>query len=624
MEECEGGRGDGGLGACRVTAGMVKNYDDDEASLDCCGKTHAHNATYGEQTRSLIPSATIVAPALVPTPTAIPVDKFDGYVWGYSNTSHVYRSADGITWTQHCATPGGGQLSRLVPTTDGEVVLATFTGVYKSSGWSSTDASGVTWSQKVTANGKATINRFCFDGNGQKFIVTNYGPGAGQAWIDSRYAWISVDAGETWTLAYDTEVQTPNVGTDSHIHGVCYDPWDDIFIVSEGHNTGYGMYVSTDDGATWNLWDGRKMPMQPSPTCVVATNDGIVCTSDSEDAGMWGIVREGPLHTRKLRRTWRWSGAGRAGVIGFGQHAFRDPDTGVVYCGFQSTTAGESPIICAATAETASLLVGWDQSVLATVVGDSWRGVVAHDGKLIAGGNFGGQSGNYAIIARLPRPGAPVSTDEGNTRGGVARSNSSVAVGPYAVVPGIDYQAVAVGGRSVARALSVAVGERAEITEGSNRGTAVGNGAKSATSAVAVGDAANAANFATSVGSNSSATGSRTAAFGSGATASAADSTALGHGSGATGAQATAVGRNAQATHTNSVAHGFGTATSAVNQHAFGARHFAYGSLSADPAIPPEGALYTWWKLNVDGVTWEWWSRVPGTGAKKLLLSTAP
>lgn len=49
MEECEGGRGDGGLGACRVTAGMVKNYDDDEASLDCCGKTHAHNATYADK-----------------------------------------------------------------------------------------------------------------------------------------------------------------------------------------------------------------------------------------------------------------------------------------------------------------------------------------------------------------------------------------------------------------------------------------------------------------------------------------------------------------------------------------------------------------------------------------------
>ena len=44
---------------------------------------------------------------------------------------------------------------------------------------------------------------------------------------------ISLDAGETWTTAWDSDVETVNLPADSHVHGCCYDPWEDAFYVIE-------------------------------------------------------------------------------------------------------------------------------------------------------------------------------------------------------------------------------------------------------------------------------------------------------------------------------------------------------------------------------------------------------
>src|SRR5690606_2117380 len=127
--------------------------------------------------------------------------------------------------------------------------------IYKSTGWAGI-GSAPTWALKSTANGQAAYTTFGTDGDGTKFIAAEYGPGAGQAWIDSRYARISLDAGETWTAAYDSDTVTANAPVDSHVHGACYDPWNDTFYVSEGHSTSAGIWHSTDDGATWSLAPG--------------------------------------------------------------------------------------------------------------------------------------------------------------------------------------------------------------------------------------------------------------------------------------------------------------------------------------------------------------------------------
>ena len=139
-----------------------------------------------------------------------------------------------------------------------------------------------------------------------------------------------------------------------------------MFYVIEGHQAGGGIYVSEDDGASWtkrySMADVEKRPTSSNPsqpTNIISTNDGLVLASDDSWAGLLGIPRIGPIASRKLALTWRWSTGYGSDVLGFGNQAHRDPDTGIVYVVYRSTFALQPPIITGGTATTGAKVWEW-------------------------------------------------------------------------------------------------------------------------------------------------------------------------------------------------------------------------------------------------------------------------
>jgi len=540
---------------------------------------------------SLLPGP-LVSGTVTSTGTVVhAVTVIDGVVYGASNDTSIYASEDdGATWSVVDSVPGGS-LQMIVKAADGEMVAWTASACYKSAGWGT---GTTTWSLKITANGAATFNRFTisapdWDGTGAtKMICTQYGPGSGQAWADSRYGHISLDGGDTWTPAWDSDAQTANAPLDSHVHGSCYDPVSDTFFVSEGHGAGYGVYASTDDGATWTRMPGITPPVQPSYTNLVATDEGLVGASDSEDAGVFGIVRDGPVSQWKAVRTWRWNAGGDTGVNGHGQAGYRDPRSGVVYIAFRASTPNARAIITAATPTAARAVYTWQE---AYSPGDQFQSVAVIGEHLLAGGTFADT--RVSLRARLSPLGAVTVEDAGNITTGFARSNASVAVGPRSST-GDNAQSIAVGvAASSGGAEQVVIGAGAASTKGS-RSVLIGRSASgSAADQVAVGGNTNPGSygFVTLIGSASTATGPQAVAAGRNATATT-DAVAIGGGASATVSGGVAVGRNAVAGHNGSVAFGKDAATTSANQVQVGARHIelAITNMSATPT-PGKGRL---------------------------------
>src|SRR5690606_17429768 len=125
------------------------------------------------------------------------IEYFGGYLWGASGST-IYRSSDdGVTWEEVATVAGTGAIVRLIPTADGEVLVGRTAGIWKSSGWPSPSG----WTQKLDVAGGTTahLRAWGFDGDGTKFIATHYTGVRG----DSRYVWISTDAGETFRVVWD-------------------------------------------------------------------------------------------------------------------------------------------------------------------------------------------------------------------------------------------------------------------------------------------------------------------------------------------------------------------------------------------------------------------------------------
>ena len=531
-------------------------------------ETHAALA----KSTALLPGRA-VSGAVTSTGTVVAaVTVIDGVVYGSSNNSNIYASSDdGASWSVAGSVPGGS-LQMIAKAPDGEMVAWTASQCFKSTGWA---GGSPTWTLKVTTNGLASFNRFTisapdWDGLGaQKMICSQYGPGAGQSWADSRYAHISVDGGDTWTLAYDSDLLTGNAPLDSHVHGSCYDPVSDTFFVSEGHGSGYGVYASTDDGVTWTRMPGMTPPVQPSYTDLVATDDGLVGASDSEDAGVFGIVRDGPVSQWTATRTWRWSEGGDTGVNGHGQANFRDPITGVVYMAYRASTPNARAILTAATPTAAREVYTWRGTYTA---GDQWQSVAVSGGYLLAGGTFNGT--RVALRARLSRLGSVTTEDSGNVGSGFARSNASVAVGPKSST-GDNAQSTAMGvGATSGGAEQVIIGAGAASTNGS-RSVLIGRSASGAASdqtAVGANTVAGSYGFVTLLGSAATATGAQAVAVGRNASAIT-DGVAVGSGASATVNGGVALGRNSVCGHNGSIAFGKDSATTAANQVQVGARH---------------------------------------------------
>lgn len=412
-----------------------------------------------------------------------PLEVFDGYMWGFTLGGGIHRQpATGGAWSSYAQAPVPSTVIRILPTGDGEVLVASGKQVHKSSGWAT---GSPTWTRKITVNGVTNILRGGIAGSGEKFIVTSYAADTG--FPDSRYVYISLDAGNTWTLKYDSVALHGQVAADgSHVHAVEYDPWSDRFYVSEGHsNTGDigGLYASDDDGDTWFRAEGMKK--DPAPVTVTATNDGLVCGSDSTDNGLFGVLRA-PIPEEEMKLVAEWK-TGALGLNGFARHAFREPETGLVYVAFRSNHADVNPVIMAGSPLTGAIVYEFSPPV--TSIQDRIESVVVPTPDRLYAHAISGP-GTYTIISgKLGHPTARSVEDPGNILGGEAGTNDSVVVGRMAS-SGSALRSVVIGrgaklSPDVNDQHSVLIGESA--TSSGTNVVAIGRAAKGTAYSVVIG-----------------------------------------------------------------------------------------------------------------------------------------
>lgn len=334
------------------------------------------------------------------------VEYFDGKMWGFTflNGDISYSTDEGQTWTVRTnltGTPPGVDMQRLLPTSDGEVVLMTASGVFKSTGW--TGSGSVTWSaNKVSVTSGATLFQFAFDGDGTKFVLAEYAAGTAN-WQYSRKVWISTDEGDTFAVKWDSLTQHgAPTNAQTHLHGVVYDRFSDRFYISEGHGPKGGLYCSDDDGATWlrapgyhngvlkseNVWpeDGDTN----GPTVLVATSTGLVMGSDNENNGMFGLVRKPDPMDELVRWIYKEPINGAGGVAMFAIRGFLDEISDTAYVAFRSERDNQPPIICAGNPTEAGLV--FRHPVLPVVGQSDQFGAIVKtaDDKLVAYAQFAG------------------------------------------------------------------------------------------------------------------------------------------------------------------------------------------------------------------------------------------
>lgn len=508
------------------------------------------------------------------------IEYFDGYMWGVY-TGDIYRSSDeGVTWSLYCNSwPGVGAeafISRLVKTSDGEVLAMSDHEIRKSTGWANGNAA--TWSaKKVTNTGTGIFNGFGLDGDGTKFILVEYSP-TPASWGDSRYGYISLDSGNTWTARYDSlALHGATANANSHLHGACYDATSGRFYVGEGHGTAGGVYYSADNGLTWAVAPGMRISEgggnYNAPTVITATDDGLVMGSDNGKNGLFGVVRQTDPMKEVAVQTWTMQ-TGRDGLVTFAQRGWRDPATGLVYVTFRAEYNDTRPSIAAGTAKAGGLVYEWP--TLPSVGGSDrfYIAAVTAPSRLTA----------YAEISNNPTTVrghlAAAVTDPGKLRGGRSSAPNAVAVGPGAVASGATSTATGTG--SSATGIEATV-YGAGATSAANAGTALGRLASASEAGTAVGRGANAGSDGTVAGYGASTTGLNGSAFGVLAKAGV-DGTAVGHTADASG-------------FSNGVALGKGTVTSAADQVAVGDRDIEIQSLTKGLIIKsPDGAR---WRIRV-------------------------
>ena len=565
-----------------------------------------------------------------------PIGYFDGFLWGINSANLISKSSDmGANWTAVNAS-GVAATSRLMKCDDGEVIGINGGTLFKSTGWAANPATA-TFATKVTANGIATFLPWGLDGDGTKFIANSY---SAATYSDSRYVRISLDAGATWTTKYDTLTEH---GTDfndtSHQHGCCYDPWHDRFWLSEGHNPPggtpdlNGLYYSDDDGDTWTRAAG-VYPRDESPTVLVATPNGLVLGTDSIPGGVWFLPYEADQTATDAVELYRWiNEESRPGIVGFADHGYRDPTTGLVYVGFMTNfPPGVKPFIVATDGRSASRI--WDSGTVARV-----HSLVARNGKLAA--NCSGHTLRADTTNTLETPHSSL-IDTGNVLGGLTDNITSLSVGANSTI-GSAFRSVAVGlscevtssdsigigyGVIVDSERSVQIGDYTTASVGNDvviafgatnsgagsvvigvstvcvgtnsvclgmgtqvtaadavsvgagataglEGTSVGRFAVSALGAVGIGPRAGASGvLSISIGSDSDATSTYNTAIGGSSQATGAQTVTLGYGSLAPATNGIAIGVNANAAsgHTNSIALGHSAVTTAASQVMVGAR----------------------------------------------------
>lgn len=496
----------------------------------------------------------------------------DGGMYGFTATRAIVFSADdGLTWGAPIAQEPAGTngVEKLMKTADGEVLLVGPYSIYKSTGWHS--GGNVTW-RIVQANSgnSAVFIEYGADGDGTKFIVGEYATQAPPGgWANSTYAWISLDAGETWLPRWNSDAITPGQAAASHVHACCYDRWSGLFFVCEGHGTGVGIYWSADDGLTWNKITKGLVP-NPAPTVMCPTDGGIVCGTDSVPNGILIIDRASDPADMSIRLGWEWKNRSADQLAGFAVSSFRDPITGIVYVGFRAEGA---EVVYGA----ARFVLAASDGVGADLVYESPNAPPAgsrslHQPRITPGRRFSG--GIYNEVAGLP----------GLLRGNVTTGGrSSALLDPGGVLGGrrTNYVgSVAVGPDSQADSKCTSIGARSRAASEEN--TAVGFNARAlgGLSQVFGANALATANSAgaTAVGRNATVTGSEALAAGMDSLAGT-GATALGRSSQA-GEGSVAVGCYSNAQTGYSVAIGISASTPHVNAVAIGSSASVTGAFA--------------------------------------------
>lgn len=318
--------------------------------------------------------------------TPAPLEFFDGLLWGYKDGDLHSSSDNGGTWSL-VVNDGPGAPDPpvgVLPCDDGEVLWVAKTGIYKSTGWG---GGSPTWTLKVTANASSYFERWGVDGDGTKFIAVTYtGTRA-----DSRYVWISTDSGSTFTTKWDTVAEFPLTHQDSHLHGACYDPWDDRFFFIEGHGEPAGIRYSGNDGASWTLIPPAHLPAGYGnndwpPTTLTATDNGIVCGTDHKQVGILAILRTDDPDDMKVEWVWKDTPPSSvSGTFAWARRGFRDPSTGIVYIGYRSDVERTKvpPYIAASDGRSGRKVWSYDYNTTGT--GRQIREVVVTDDGWIAG-----------------------------------------------------------------------------------------------------------------------------------------------------------------------------------------------------------------------------------------------
>lgn len=326
------------------------------------------------------------------------------------------------------------------------------------------------------------------------------------------------------------------------------------------------MYWSEDDGATWTLVDGGVV--DASPTVMVATDNGIVCGSDSDPGGIYGIARQSTTGRLKMELVWRWWAA-RDGVVGFAQRGFRDPRSGLVYIGFSSGFSDVKMMIAAGTATSAGMV--WQASSAGAY--RVYNLIVTDTGKLIG---YNDDGGTNSIITANVSTGGLIDRDTGNVLGGISASASSIAVGAGAALTSGASSAVSVGVLASAAGQGVAVGKSASV---------------SVAGGVAVGYTAQATNTKSiAIGFDAQAT-------------SAQNNVTIGEGSRVTSNGGVTLGAESITSHALSVALGAVVSTTANSQVAVGTKHFELLELAADAAAGAANSARLYVRDNGSGKT---------------------
>ena len=546
----------------------------------------------------------------------LPIAFQDGWLYGFQNNTTIVRSNnDGKTWSTVAASPSGS-LHSMYWTDDGEVLLGFNENIRKSIGWSNNPQTA-TWKVVVTRSKGLGILPWGIDGDGTKFIATEY---SASDRSESRYVWISTDMGETFNVVVDKYETDPE--NTSHMHGVCYDKWADRFFLSHGHGVIEGVYWSDDDGVNWNLVE-VDFELDASPTTLTATINGIVGGSDSGRAGLYGIQRTENPHDMVMRRTARWD-VSREGVTGFAYRSIRDEETGQVYVAFKSDFGDIAPVIMAGTATTGALL--WQDTVGS---GASFQFLTVTDKKVI--GVHGAQGAYKLIVGNKPSHGVDT-FDSGNILTGKATSTSiaigqnvdvktanEIVIGNNATLNSASSNTlnVVIGTNVQGTSRDVVIGNNAKSNTGGDDGVVIGNGANSSsTGGIVLGLGATvpvSSTYGIAIGRNTTASINGIAignsakiitstnsgiSIGNNST-SRSNSVAIGRDANA-GTSQVAIGHNANSGHGNSIALGSNSVTTGENQLALGKRHIEL-EVATTPGIPPIGNVRVYLKENASG-----------------------